>query len=94
MANVMSNLRESFSDKKEGPVARRIEQETAKIPSDMFLWGAVAAGVGSMVLQGMRKGEMSNFVGQWVPTLLILGLYNKLVKVMGSDSESSHSAAA
>ena len=25
------------------------------------------------------------FVGQWAPTLLILGLYNKLVKQHGSD---------
>ena len=25
------------------------------------------------------------FVGQWTPTLLILGLYNKLVKQHGSD---------
>jgi hypothetical protein len=25
------------------------------------------------------------FVGQWVPTLLIFGLYNKLVKQLGSD---------
>jgi hypothetical protein len=25
------------------------------------------------------------FVGQWAPTILILGLYNKLVKQHGSD---------
>ena len=25
------------------------------------------------------------FVGQWAPTFLILGLYNKLVKLLGSD---------
>ena len=29
--------------------------------------------------------QVSNFVGQWAPTLLILGLYNKLVKQLGSD---------
>jgi hypothetical protein len=33
----------------------------------------------------MGKKEQSNFVGQWAPTLLILGLYNKIVKVAGSD---------
>jgi hypothetical protein len=32
---------------------------------------------------------MSNFVGQWVPTFLIFGLYNKLVKLHGSDTEHS-----
>jgi len=31
-----------------------------------------------------RKVER-NFVGQWAPTILILGLYNKIVKVAGSD---------
>ena len=30
-----------------------------------------------------RNGDV--FVGQWAPTLLILGLYNKLVKQHGSD---------
>ncbi len=28
---------------------------------------------------------VSNFIGQWAPTLLVLGLYNKLVKVAGHD---------
>ena len=32
-----------------------------------------------------RKQSASVFVGQWAPTLLILGLYNKLVKQHGSD---------
>lgn len=27
----------------------------------------------------------ANFVGGWAPTILILGVYNKIVKVMGSD---------
>jgi hypothetical protein len=25
------------------------------------------------------------FVGQWVPTVLLLGIYNKIVKVAGHD---------
>ena len=29
--------------------------------------------------------EDANWVGQWAPTFLILGLYNKIVKVAGSD---------
>jgi len=33
----------------------------------------------------MGKWHEGLFIGQWVPTLLILGLYNKLVKVAGSD---------
>ena len=33
----------------------------------------------------MGRDKDALFVGQWAPTFLILGLYNKLVKVAGSD---------
>jgi hypothetical protein len=33
----------------------------------------------------MGDHKNSTFVGQWAPTFLILGLYNKLVKVAGSE---------
>jgi hypothetical protein len=69
----------------EGRVAKTIENQTAKVPSDVFLWAAFGAMAGSLALQMLGKKEQSNFVGQWAPTLLILGLYNKLVKVAGSD---------
>jgi hypothetical protein len=69
----------------EGQVAKMIESQTAKLPSDLFLWAAFGSMAGSLALQMMGKKEQSNFVGQWAPTLLILGLYNKLVKVAGSD---------
>jgi len=39
----------------------------------------------SITLRLMGKGEAANFVGQWAPTFLILGLYNKMVKLHGSD---------
>jgi len=69
----------------EGQVARTIEQQTAKLPSDLFLWAAGASIVGSLLLHFSGKEHQSLFVGQWAPTFLILGLYNKLVKVAGSD---------
>ena len=69
----------------EGTVAKAIEQRTAKLPSDLFLWGAVASIAMSLVLQASGKRHASTFVGQWAPTVLILGLYNKLVKQLGSD---------
>jgi len=73
----------------EGPVARTIEQQTAKIPSDIFLWAAGGSIIGSLLLQCSGRKEESLFVGQWAPTFLILGLYNKLVKVAGSDRASA-----
>jgi hypothetical protein len=73
----------------EGVVARTIEQQTAKLPSDVFLWAAFASIGGSLFLQISGKKEESLFVGQWAPTFLILGLYNKLVKIAGSDRTES-----
>ncbi len=70
---------------KEGPIATAIEEQTAKLPSDLFLWAAGAAITGSMTLKLLDREGDSNFVGQWVPTLLILGLYNKVVKELGHD---------
>ena len=56
-----------------------------KLPSDTFFWAAVASMGVSATLQMRGKPSASVFVGQWAPTLLILGLYNKLVKQHGSD---------
>jgi hypothetical protein len=71
---------------REGPVARTIEQQTAKLPSDTFLWAAVGSIAGSLTLMAMGQEKRANFIGQWVPTLLILGLYNKMVKLHGSEA--------
>ena len=69
----------------EGPVARTLEQQTAKLPSDMFLWAAMGSIGASAVLQLMGKKKASLFVGEWVSPFLLLGVYNKIVKVAGSD---------
>jgi hypothetical protein len=69
----------------EGFLARAIEEQTAKLPSDTFLWAAGASIVASLTLKMMDKDHAALFVGQWAPTFLILGLYNKVVKVAGSD---------
>jgi hypothetical protein len=71
---------------KEGPVATAIEEQTAKLPSDTFLWAAVGSIGVALALHVMGKKQAANFVGHWAPTFLILGLYNKLVKVAGHDA--------
>ena len=75
-------------DHKEGPVAKAIENQTAKLPSDVFLWGAIGAIVGAAALQMMGRKQSSGFVGLWAPTILIFGLYNKLVKLAGSEGST------
>jgi len=69
----------------EGQTTKKIERVTAAIPSATWLILAGGAVVGSLVLRLAGKKSASTFVGEWVPTILMLGLYNKLVKVMGSE---------
>lgn len=87
---------------RERPVARAIERQTAKLPSDIFMWAAVASMIGSLAFQVMgprprralfgrvmeRRAPLATFIGQWAPTLLLFGVYNKIVKVAGSDRMS------
>jgi hypothetical protein len=70
---------------REGPVARSIEQQTAKLPSDVFLWASLGSIAGSLALKLSGKNHEALFVGQWAPTFLLLGIYNKLVKLHGSE---------
>lgn len=69
----------------EGPVAKAIEKQTAKIPSDVFLWAALGSMGVSLVLQFTGAKHKSLFIGQWAPSFLLLGLYNKIVKLEGHD---------
>ena len=75
----------SKPEHREGGVARAIEQQTAQLPSDTFLWAALGSIGASLILQMLGKRNAGNFVGQWVPTILLFGVYNKLVKLHGSD---------
>jgi len=70
---------------KEGQVASAIEEQTAKIPSDVFLWTALGAVAASLALQVAKQRHISLFVGQWVAPFLLFGIYNKLVKQQGHD---------
>jgi hypothetical protein len=72
-------------DHREGSLAKTIEEQTAKLPSDTFLWAAMGSIAASLTLKIMGRHKDALFVGQWAPTFLILGLYNKLVKQLGSD---------
>lgn len=73
------------TEHREGSIARTIEQNTAKLPSDTFLWAALGSIGLSLAFQLTGNEKKANFIGHWAPTFLILGLYNKLVKLQGSD---------
>ncbi|HLJ59243.1 MAG TPA: hypothetical protein VKZ50_05880 [bacterium] len=70
---------------KEHELTKAIEAITAPIPSSAYLGVAVAAmGVSLMLMLSGRK-DAAQFIGHWAPAILIMGLYNKLVKQLGSD---------
>ncbi|MEX1011485.1 MAG: hypothetical protein WDZ29_05425 [Balneolaceae bacterium] len=72
-------------NKNEGKLAKEIEEYTAEIPSDAYLWSAFSIMSVSFTLKLLRKNEIALFVGQWAAPLLLMGVYNKIVKVEGSD---------
>ena len=77
--------------KNEGKTTSLIERQTARLPSMTYLvlaLGSIAlsAGLAASAQPSRRFGftkrlELANFVGQWAPTLLTIGVYNKLVKI-------------
>lgn len=75
---------------KEGPVAKAIETHTSKLPSDLFLWAALGSMGLSLGLRCAGKKDHSTFVGQWAAPFLLLGVYNKLVKLGGHDKEDQN----
>lgn len=73
------------ADKREGKIAKTIEEQTSKLPSDTFLWISIGAMATGLALQLAKKKHMSLFIGQWVAPFLLFGIYNKLVKQRGHD---------
>lgn len=70
---------------KEGEVAKSIEKQTAKLPSDVFMWSAFAFMGVSLILKLTKQNHTSLFIGQWPAPLLLFGIYNKIVKTQGSE---------
>lgn len=70
---------------REGSWTKAIEEQTEKIPSGAFLAAGMGAMAISLTLKSLGFSKSANFVGLWTPTILIMGLYNKFVKVEGSE---------
>lgn len=56
------------------------EDAMQKLPSDTFMWLSGASIAASLTLKFMGRDRDALFIGQWAPTFLILGVYNKLIK--------------
>jgi len=64
---------------------KSVEQYTASIPSSAFLGVAIGAMMLSLALQLAGRGKWGNFIAQWVPTWLIIGVFSKLRKLERHD---------
>jgi hypothetical protein len=80
-----STVRVGRGKGEEGTTTKMIESATAQVPSVAYLTAAVGAMAASLVLMLTGRRNVANFIGQWAPTILIMGLYNKMVKQHGSD---------
>jgi hypothetical protein len=71
----------------EDVLTKKVETETSRIPSLLFLGAAIGAMAVSASLKCMRSKDDKTalFFGQWVAPLLLMGIYNKIVKTNGHD---------
>jgi hypothetical protein len=83
--DVGSAIADYNETREEGTVAKTIESQTSKLPSDIFLWAGVGAMATALTLKLLKKDNIGLFFGQWAAPLLLFGLYNKLVKLEGHD---------
>ena len=72
----------------EDQFTKTIESYTAAVPSSGYLAVAIGAMGLSLLCEVAGRGKWGNFIAQWVPTWLIFGLYNKLVKLDGHDQSN------
>lgn len=87
--SLAKDLRKEYTtqlrNRSEGQLTKKIENQTARLPSDAFLFAGIGGMLGALTLKAMGRDKDAQFVGQWVPTFLLFGVYNKLVKLHGND---------
>lgn len=65
-----------------------LEVATTSFSSDTFLWLTLASIALSATIKVTGRTKDANFVGEWAPTFLGLGIISKLTKIERMLSES------
>lgn len=76
--------------KEDGKLTKAIDNQITKIPTSFFILlagGVVALSLGLAVNE--KKKSWASYVGQWVPTLLLLGIYDKIVKTQQTSKSET-----
>ncbi|MGH9393083.1 MAG: hypothetical protein ACRD1E_02860 [Terriglobales bacterium] len=81
-------------ESREDSFTKNIESRTARVPSNGYLGAAIASMGVSAGLKLAGKNDAALFVGQWAAPFLLMGVYNKLVKQLGSEGEVPSQRAA
>jgi hypothetical protein len=85
MDNYEGAFEVSQSPDTEDHFTKTIEEYTAALPSSAYLGVAVGAMVLSLALQLGGRERWGTWVARWVPAWLLIGVYNKLVKLEGHE---------
>jgi len=70
--------------KNEGMTTSRVEDQTKRLPSMTWLILAVGSMAVSAGLALSGRLKAATFIGEWVPSLLIIGVYNKIAKTFSA----------
>jgi len=72
-----SSLSQSESVQNIQEAGRKLSSRVQEVSPDIFLTGAAASIAISLFLRITGRQHDAQFVGQWAPTLLLLGLYSR-----------------
>src|SRR5207249_3360121 len=100
-AEVVAAIEDKFDDladrfdiddrsSREGAVTRKLEHFSAALPSTTWLMLAGGSMIGSLALEFFGRHRAAKFAADLVPTFLLVGIYNKLVKIAGSDRQVAY----
>lgn len=62
-------------------IDRPVDEVASRIPAAPYIAGVAASIVASAALFASGKRSAALFVGLWAPTVLNMGIYNKLLQV-------------
>jgi hypothetical protein len=72
---------------------RVVETQVRRVPPTLLVGLALGSMVVSAAFAAAGKLKVANFIGQWVPSLLILATFDRLVQADGGAGTAASSGA-
>jgi hypothetical protein len=77
-----------------GGLSQKFESQVERAPTFPFIAGALGSIALSAGFMLTGRKEIATFVGQWVPTLLLIGIYNKVVALSHEHAQQMSAGSA